>query len=309
MHKREQTIKQKRLQAANRVTWYGLIANVVLTIFKLFAGISGHSAAMIADAIHSLSDLFTDFITFLGVAMGAKPDNRRYNYGHGKFETMASLIISFFLIAVAIGICWEGMTKIIHVAQGGTIEAPGIIALAAAAVAVLVKELIYRLTIRVAKRINSPTLEANAWHHRTDSFSSIGVMFGIGGAILLGEKFYILDPIAAIIVSLFIGRVGVKLAWTAACELMERSLPEETECQITHIVESVNGLQGVHSLRTRRIGCNIAVDLHVLVDAAMSVLDAHNRVEMSEELLKKKFGNDTYISIHIEPLESVNSGQ
>jgi len=293
---------QQRLQAANRVLWYGVVINITLTAFKFIAGIAGRSGAMIADAIHSLSDLLTDFIAFIGVALGAKPGNRKYNYGHGKFETMASLIISIILLLVAVGICREGVLKIIFVANGGTLEAPGFIALVAAVVSVVVKEAIYWITIRVAKRINSPTLVANAWHHRSDAFSSIGVLAGIGGAILLGEKFYLLDPIAAVVVSFFIGRIAVKLLWDASKELMERSLPEETERQIKQLIESIDGLQNVHSLRTRRIGSHIAIDSHVRIEPTTTVFDAHEKVEAAEVLLRQEFGDDTCISIHIEPL-------
>ncbi len=302
INKHVHTANNTRLKEANRITWAGLIVNVLLTVFKFFAGIAGRSGAMLADAVHSFSDLLTDVITFVGVAMGAKPDNKKYNYGHGKFETMASLIISVFLIAVAVGICREGISKIIFVAKGGMLEAPGSIALIAAVASVLCKEIIFRLTMRVAKRINSPTLKANAWHHRSDAFSSIGVLCGLAGAILLGENFRILDPVAAVVVSFFIGRIGVKLGWDAVRELLERSLPEEIEKQITQIIDGTDGLCHTHNLRTRRIGATIAIDAHVLVEPEMTVRNAHAKVEAAEVMLHQAFGEDCYISIHIEPM-------
>lgn len=292
----------ERTHSANRVTWVGFFVNLVLTAFKLAAGIIGHSGAMIADAVHSLSDFGTDIVVLASFRLVDKPADKSHDYGHGKYETLATAIIGVALLAVGIGILWTGASKICHNLMGERLEAPGSIAFVAAIISIVVKEWLYRYTLKVGKSISSQAVIANAWHHRSDAFSSFGTMIGIGGAIALGDKWRVLDPIAALIVSFFIIKVAIEISYKSVKELTEESLDEAVETEITRIASSLHGVSDPHNLRTRRIGTDIAVDLHVRVDPEMRVSDAHAISVRIEEALREKFGKATFISIHIEPL-------
>lgn len=212
-----------------RVTWIGSIVNLLLLTFKFVAGIVGHSAAMVADAVHSLSDFVTDVIVILFVRISEKPQDEGHDYGHGKYETLATAIIGIILFFVGVGILYNGAISIIDTLGGKPLAKPSIWALIVAAISILAKELLYRYTILKGKLLNSQALTANAWHHRSDALSSIGTLIGIGGAICLGEQWHILDPIAAIVVSIFIMKVAVQLLKPCVDELLERSLPADIE--------------------------------------------------------------------------------
>jgi cation diffusion facilitator family transporter len=203
-----------------KVTLVGSVANVLLTAFKFVAGIVGHSAAMTADAVHSLSDLLTDAVVLLFVHIGAKPEDRDHDYGHGKYETLATTFVGIALAAVAVGIGWNALVSLFFWYGGGTLEAPGMLAFWAALVSVVLKELVYQYTVRRGKALNSPAVEANAWHHRSDALSSLGTLAGIGGAILLGDRWTVLDPLAGLVVACFILRVACKLLKQGFDELM-----------------------------------------------------------------------------------------
>ena len=285
-----------------KVTWVGFFANLVLSIAKLLAGIFGRSGAMIADAVHSISDFATDVVVLAFVKVSAKPKDEGHDYGHGKYETLATVIIGLALFAVSIGILINSIELIRQVVDGVVIDRPGLIALVAAAVSIVVKEALYWYTILAARRVNSPAMEANAWHHRSDAFSSIGTLIGIGGAYFLGEQWRVLDPIAAIIVSLFIGKVAYNLVKNGLEELLERSLPKELEDEIIGIIMSDSRLSDLHNLKTRRLGANFAIELHVRVDGAMSVNDSHELTQSIEKRLKEKYGDGTQVIIHIEPI-------
>jgi len=285
-----------------KVTWVGFFANLVLSIAKLLAGIFGRSGAMIADAVHSISDFATDVVVLAFVKVSAKPKDEGHDYGHGKYETLATVIIGLALFAVGVGILINSIELIRQVVDGVVIERPGLIALVAAAVSIVVKEALYWYTILAARRVNSPAMEANAWHHRSDAFSSIGTLIGIGGAYFLGEQWRVLDPIAAIIVSLFIGKVAYNLVKNGLEELLERSLPKELEDEIIGIIMSDSRLSDLHNLKTRRLGANFAIELHVRVDGAMSVNDSHELTQSIEKRLKEKYGDGTQVIIHIEPI-------
>lgn len=284
-----------------RVTLIGSVVNVLLTVGKFAAGVWGHSAAMIADAVHSLSDLVTDIIVIVFVRLSGKPEDKSHDYGHGKYETFATLLIGMALLAVAVGICWDGISKIVTFFRGEALDSPGWIALVAAVVSVISKEILYRYTCVVGKRQNSPAVIANAWHHRSDAFSSVGTAMGIGGAILLGENWRVLDPMAAVIVSFFIARISIQQLNTCIGELMERSLPDTVEQEIISIVSSVEGVSQLHHLRTRRIGNRYAIDMHVRMNGNMSLREAHDKATLIEQKLKKTYGAGTYIGIHVEP--------
>ena len=215
-----------------RITIWGAVINILLVIFKFVAGVLGSSAAMIADAVHSLTDLISDAIVLLFARLSHKPADKDHNFGHGKYESLATLILGSILMLASGGILYDGIEEINSLIKGNSASAPGWIALAAALISIALKEFTFQITIRVGKRIRSEMVVANAWHHRTDSISSIGTAIGIGGALLLGGDWAILDAIAAIIVSLFIAIAALGIINSAINQLTDKSLPEE---DIEHI--------------------------------------------------------------------------
>ena len=275
--------------------------NITLTIAKLLAGIFGRSAAMVADGVHSLSDLLTDAIVLIFTHISSKGKDRDHSFGHGKFETMATLIISVILIVVGAKLMEGGIRSIVDVANGKDLQKPGYIALIAAIVSIVLKELLYHWTAKVGKSTNSPAVTANAWHHRSDALSSIGSLIGIGGAIILGQKWTILDPVASCGISIAIIVVAVKMAIPSLNELLEASLPEAIENEIIATASSVKGVKDVHNLKTRRNGISAIIDAHIVVDPSISITEAHDIATEVEDALSRKLGNETQVSIHIEP--------
>lgn len=298
MNEVESSVREREIY---KVTLVGSLVNILLVACKFAAGIWGKSAAMIADAVHSLSDLITDLIVIVFVRISSKPEDKGHDYGHGKYETLATLLIGAALLAVGVGICWSGVESIVLFLRGEALQSPGWIALAAAVVSIVSKEILFHYTRIVGKRYNSPAVIANAWHHRSDAFSSIGTAIGIGGAILLGDNWRVLDPLAAVIVSVFIVQVAVKQLKSCVDELLERSLPDDIEQEITKIVLSEDGVSQPHHLRTRRIGSHYAIDMHIRMDGNMPLHEAHEKATAVEERLREAFGSNTYISIHVEP--------
>lgn len=292
-----------RQKETYRVTIAGSIINILLLAFKFAAGILGHSAAMIADAIHSLTDFVTDAIVLVFVRLGSKPTDHDHDYGHGKYETLASAIIGVSLLVVGMMICYSGVTKTYHAMCGEPLQQPGFIALAAAVASVVLKEWAYRFTVRVGRRCHSEAVVANAWHHRSDALSSVGTTVGIGGAIILGEKWAVLDPLTAIVVSFFIMKAAWSVLSKAVDELTDGSLPKETEDEIESIVSEDNEVSVVHNLCTRRIGNRIAIEMHVRMPGETSLYVAHHHATEIEKRLKQRFGADTHISIHLEPVK------
>lgn len=292
-----------RQKETYRVTIAGSIINILLLAFKFAAGILGHSAAMIADAIHSLTDFVTDAIVLIFVRLGSKPTDHDHDYGHGKYETLASAIIGVSLLVVGMMICYSGVTKTYHAMCGEPLQQPGFIALAAAVASVVLKEWAYRFTVRVGRRCHSEAVVANAWHHRSDALSSVGTTVGIGGAIILGEKWAVLDPLTAIVVSFFIMKAAWSVLSKAVDELTDGSLPKETEDEIESIVSEDNEVSVVHNLCTRRIGNRIAIEMHVRMPGETSLYVAHRHATEIEQRLKQRFGADTHISIHLEPVK------
>lgn len=284
-----------------KVTIIGGIANVALLAFKFVAGFVAGSGAMVADAVHSLSDFFTDIIVLVFVRISSKPADEGHDFGHGKYETLASTVIGMALFAVAIGILYNGASKVALWARGGDLPKPGMIALWAALASIVLKEGVYVYTARKARELNSQAMLANAWHHRSDALSSIGTAIGIGGAILLGERWTVLDPIASIVVGALIVKVSVGMIKNGIDELMESSLPPDVENEIIVLAESVEGVSEPHKLRTRRIGNHFAIEMHVRMDGNMSLREAHDRNTELEHKIRDRFGNETYIIIHTEP--------
>jgi cation diffusion facilitator family transporter len=283
------------------VTLVGGAVNVVLLLFKFVAGIVGHSAAMVADAVHSLSDFVTDVIVLVFVHISGKPKDKSHDYGHGKYETLAMTIIGMSLLAVAIGIVYSGVMKVSSWLNGEQLEAPGLLALWAALLSVLLKEAVFRYSMVKARQLQSQAVEANAWHHRSDALSSIGTAVGIGGAIFLGQRWTVLDPVASVIVGLFIVKVSFDLLRNGIGDLMEQSLPDEVEAEILSLVASVPGITEPHDLRTRRIGNHYAIELHILMDGDISLCKAHDKASEVEELLRDYYGQETHVVVHVEP--------
>ena len=280
-----------------------MFVNMVLFLFKLVAGFVGRSGAMIADAVHSASDFVTDVVVLAFVRISAKPRDDDHKWGHGKYETLASLLIGVALFAVGVDILMDSADKIKAVANGEVLPRPGAIALIAAAVSVVVKEALYQWTLCKGKKLNSPSVVANAWHHRSDALSSVGALAGIGLAYFLGEEWRIADPIAAIVVAALIIKVAIDLCRTALAELLEKSLPREVEEEILSIISATPNVHKPHNLRTRRIGSNIAIEVHIRVDGAMTVYDSHEISKDIERALRARFGEQTAVAIHIEPLK------
>ena len=286
-----------------KVTLVGGAVNVVLLLFKFVAGIIGHSSAMIADAAHSLSDFVTDIIVLVFVKISHKPQDKSHDYGHGKYETLALTIIGIALMAVAIGIIVKGAMKIAAWSKGEVLLAPGKLAFWAAIVSIILKEAVYRYSIIKARKLNSKAVEANAWHHRSDALSSIGTAIGIGGAIFLGERWTILDPIVSVVVGAFIVKVAFDLLKNGIGDLMEQSLPDEVEAEIMQMVSSLPGVTEPHDLRTRRIGNHYAIELHILMDGSISLKEAHDKASEVEDLLRQRYGEETHVAVHVEPME------
>jgi len=295
------TEKQRERQIY-KVTIAGSIVSLLLILVKFPAGIFGRSAAMIADAVHSLSDLLTDVVVIVFVKTSQKPKDKEHAYGHGKFETLATLIIGIVLLGVGVGIAWSGANSIYAVIQGELLPSPGIIALLAALATIASKEILYRYTVVKGKKLNSPALVANAWHHRSDALSSIGTAIGIGGAIFLGDKWTILDPLAAMVVSFFIVKMSIQLIKPCLDELLERSLPEDTKKEIEEIVNAFEDVCQLHNLHTRKIGNYYAIEFHIRMDGNKSLSETHARITEIEVKLKERFGNKTHVIIHVEPL-------
>ena len=286
-----------------KVTLLGSFVNMLLVVIKFIFGILGCSAAMIADAVHSMSDLITDVIVVIFVKLSNKPQDEDHDYGHGKYETLATSLVGMALLFVGVMILYSGAENIYRAISGEVLRQPGLVALFAAIISVVLKEWTYRFTIRTGQKVNSQAVIANAWHHRSDAFSSIGTSLGIGGALFLGDKWVVLDPIAAVIVSLFIIKTACVLIKRAFDELLEKSLPAEIEAQIMTLAEQEAGVSEIHNLRTRRIGNHIAMEMHLRMSGDTSLYIAHQRTCEIEKRLREHFGADTLINIHVEPIK------
>ena len=284
-----------------RVTLCGGAMNLLLLAFKFVAGIVAGSAAMVADAVHSLSDAVTDAVVLLFVHISEKPQDKTHDYGHGKYETLAGVVVGFVLFAVGLGIVYGGLAKVLVWARGEQLAVPGRLAFWAALVSIALKESIFRYTLRQSVVLKSQALEANAWHHRSDALSSVGTALGIGGAIFFGEKWAVLDPLASIVVGLFIVRVSVNLLRGGIGDLTEQSLPDAVEQEILQLAGSVEGVEEPHDLRTRRIGNHYAIELHILMDGNVPLLVAHDKATAIEDLLRRQYGEETHVVVHVEP--------
>ncbi len=292
------TQRQKQIYKA---TLAGSVVNILLVVFKFIAGILGKSSAMVADAVHSLSDLLSDFIVIAFIKISGKPVDENHDYGHGKYETLATIIVGIILGIAGIGLLADGVMQSIAFFRGHPLPRPGMLALWAAVISIVSKELLYHYTMRVDKKVDSPALRANAWHHRSDALTSIGTLIGIAGAMFLGERWRVLDPMAAVFVSCFIIKAAYSLSKPAFEELLEISLPAEQKEEIGKIIMTTPGVLMMHHLRTRRIGVNIAVECHIKLNPLLTLAEAHDIATDVENRLKAGFGNIGFINIHMEP--------
>ena len=292
---------QERSREIYKVTLVGSVVNVALLLFKFVAGIMVHSAAMIADAIHSLSDFVTDVIVLVFIRISDKPRDKSHDYGHGKYETLAMTLIGMALLVVAAGILYSGTTKILQWLEGAQLEAPGMLALWAALLSILLKEAVYRYSMVKARQLNSQAVEANAWHHRSDALSSLGTAVGIGGAIFLGQRWTVLDPLASCVVGVLIVKVATGLLRNALGDLLEHSLPDAVEEEMLQLVASLPDVVEPHNLRTRRIGNHYAIELHIRMKGDITLREAHDKASEVEALLKQHYGQETHVAVHVEP--------
>lgn len=292
----------KRFDKAGKVIWVGFFSNLALTLLKLIAGVLGKSAAMVADGIHSVSDIITDLVIAGSLKVAAKPSDGNHKYGHGKVETLAAAFVGGVLFMVGAGVLYSGTFKIIGHFGDSPLQRPGMIALYAALFSIAIKEVLFRYTLVWGKRIDSTVLKANAWHHRSDVYSSLGTLLGIAGAIFLGQQWVVLDPIAAVVVSFFIFKVAISIIREALLELIETSLPQKSEREILEIARNIKGVYNPHDLKTRKIGSNIAIDMHIYVQQDLNIKEAHDITVSLENKLRQRYGEDTHISVRTEPL-------
>ena len=294
----------EREDQIRRITLIGSAGNVLLVIVKFIAGVAGRSSAMIADAVHSLSDLLTDFIVLLFVGISARPQDASHDYGHGKFETLASLMVSIALIGAAIGIIVSGASKFAAWLGGADLQSPGKVALWVAVISIVVKELMYQFTARKGRDLESQALVANAWHHRSDALSSIGAAIGIAGAVLIGGRWTVLDPLASIVVGAMLIAVALKIMRPSLGELTDESLSEAQESEIMGIISSFPEVSEPHNLRTRHIGNKVAIEAHIRMDGEMTLNTVHQITSEIERKLKGRFGDDTIVTLHMEPVKT-----
>lgn len=289
------------------MTLVGTCVNAVLIVLKLVSGILGRSSAMLADAVHSLSDFVTDIIVIVFVKIAGKPKDVGHDYGHGKFETFATFIIGLILAAAGIALLVNGVELVYGSLAGNELPRPTMLALIIALASILSKEWLYRYTVKSGKKLGSMAVTANAWHHRSDAISSVGTLIGISGAMFLGADWRILDPLAAIVVSFFIIKSGYDIVRPCVGELLEASLPENQEKEIADLVCSVPGIMYVHNLRSRRIGNGLAVDLHAKMDGNLTLTEAHAKATAAEKAIRARFGDNALITIHMEPCTRTSS--
>lgn len=277
-----------------KVTLIGAMLNLVLTFFKLVAGILGNSSAMIADALHSLSDLATDAVVLITMKLSRRPKDMDHPYGHGKIETFGALAVGLVLAAVAVGMFFDG----IHALMDGRETHPTSIALLAAAVSIVIKEFLYHYTARVGRKTGQIALLANAWHHRSDALSSVAAFIGVGGSMMGVAQ---LDRIASVAVALFIVQAGAKISWSAFLDLIDTSIDPEMIIRLETVIATTEGVVGLHEFRARRLGSKIIVDVHIQVDADTTVARGHRIAGRVKSRLIKSEKLIMDVLVHVEP--------
>jgi len=284
-----------RYREVSRITLIGAVVDLLLGIVKILVGISSHSQALIADGVHSLSDLATDFLVLFAAKHSHREADTEHPYGHGRIETVATVALGMALTAVAVGISWDSIRRLL---DPSLLLHPGWLALLIAFISVISKEAIYQFTARVAHRLRSRMLLANAWHSRTDAISSILVMIGVGGA-MAGVPW--LDAIAAVAVAVMIAKIGWDLLWKSLQELIDTALECEQVEAIRREILQVSGVRALHMLRTRRSGNDALVDVHILVDPTLSVSEGHQIGEYVRGRLLQQIDEVADVTVHIDP--------
>ena len=287
---------QSKGRQGQRVTWVGLWVNLALAVGKFGAGVFGHSQAMVADAAHSLSDLVTDAVVLLGLKLGRSAPDESHPYGHGRIETLAAQVVALSLLAVAVFIGWEAARRLL----AGQASYPNWLALAGAGVSIVVKEVLYRYTVAVGRRINSPAVVANAWHHRSDALSSVAVLIGVAVA-LIHPAWHSLDSWAALVVAVLVAKVGAQVFWGALKEMTDTSPGNEVVLSIKACALGVPGVRQVHDLKVRSMGGRLQMQLHVVVDPAISVVQGHAIAKEVEGCVLDQFSDASEVMVHVDP--------
>ncbi|MBU0579559.1 MAG: cation diffusion facilitator family transporter [Candidatus Margulisbacteria bacterium] len=285
--------RKQRYQKGIKATLISILINFFLVIIKFSAGFFGQSQAMIADAAHSFSDFISDFVVYFGFKIAKKPKDATHPYGHGKVETIVGLIIGFMLLAIGFEIFMQACGSF-----KTNIPRPSILALNAAILSIIFKEWLYQYNVNIGKLLKSPALIANAWHHRSDAYSSIAALVGITAA-RLGYPW--MDPVAAIVVGIFVVKVALEILWETASELSEKSIDKKTIQKIKEIVKKVKGVKSMHKLRTRKFGAEIILDLHIQVQPNLTVEQGHLIATQVKNVIKKEITNVQSVLVHTEP--------
>ena len=289
---------------ALRVSVVSIAINTALSLLKLLAGIIASSGAMISDAVHSASDVFSTLVVIIGVHISSKKPDRDHPYGHERIECVASIILAVILAATGIGIGCKGIENIIS-ASSKPPEIPGILALVAAIVSIAVKEIMFRYTKSAARKLDSGALMADAWHHRSDALSSIGALAGILGARL---GFPIMDPIASVVICIFIGKAAVDIFRDAVDKMVDKACPEETIDKMHEVIMSVDGVIGIDELKTRLFGSKIFVEVEIRMDSSKTLVEAHETAEQVHGAIEREFTAVKHCMVHVNPDLSTDYG-
>ena len=271
MKANEKDTKPDETAVIRKLSLVGIIGNVFLSAFKFIAGIMGNSSAMVSDAVHSLSDVFATFIAFLGVRFGRREADASHPYGHERIESLAAIVLGLILLVTGVGIGWVGLEKILA-GNYESLPIPGMIALVAAIVSIAVKEGMFWYTRHWARVIRSSAFEADAWHHRSDAMSSIGALVGVGGSML---GYPVLDPIASVVICLFILKQGISIIYDALKKMLDTSCGEQFEKEVRQLVDAEDQVERIDMLRTRMFGDKVYIDMEIAIDGSMQLTDAH----------------------------------
>lgn len=285
---------------AMRVSVISVIVNLVLSAFKLLAGIFANSGAMISDAVHSASDVFSTFIVMIGVTISGKKADKEHPYGHERMECVAAIVLAVILFATGLGIGWSGIQKIFFM-NSDSLEVPGMLALIAALVSIVTKEWMYWFTKFTADKIRSDALRADAWHHRSDALSSIGALIGIGGARL---GFPVLDPIASVVICLFILKAAINVFRDAVDKMVDKSCDEKTMEEMRQVICKQDGVLGISSLQTRMFGSRIYVDAEIEADGSLTLVQAHDIAEEVHQSTEDSFQDVKHCMVHVNPVHN-----
>lgn len=297
MKANEKDTKPDETAVIRKLSLVGIIGNVFLSAFKFIAGIMGNSSAMVSDAVHSLSDVFATFIAFLGVRFGRREADASHPYGHERIESLAAIVLGLILLVTGVGIGWVGLEKILA-GNYESLPIPGMIALVAAIVSIAVKEGMFWYTRHWARVIRSSAFEADAWHHRSDAMSSIGALVGVGGSML---GYPVLDPIASVVICLFILKQGISIIYDALKKMLDTSCGKQFEEEVRQLVDAENQVGHIDMLRTRMFGDKVYIDMEIAIDGSMQLTDAHAIAERVHDDIEHAFPEVKHVMIHVNP--------